>query len=271
VRRLLSLWLFGVCSTVGLMLPHRALADGPSVDECLAASDEGQVLRDQSKYIRARDAFRTCAQTACPSIVQRTCVRWLAEIEEAIPTVVLAARGASDESEKVLDDVSVDVDGAPLINRLTGTATPVDPGRHVFAFKRGATTVTVEALINATEKNRLIVARFGADASSPRSRRPPPPGSEPRDQPGGGPSLVLPVTLGAIGVAAFVTAGILGGGAVGDLHALERDPCATTGTCSSDQVHSVRTRLVVADVGIALGIVAIAGAGLVWWLSHPAH
>jgi hypothetical protein len=245
-----------------VVLEGVAFADGPSVDTCLAASDEGQVLRDQSKLMEAREAFRTCGQTACPGVVQRTCVRWLAEMEEAIPTVVLAARASDDRS--VLDDVAVEIDGAALLDRLSGTATPVNPGRHIFAFKRGATTVKVEALVNVAEKNRLIVARFD---TVPPILAPPPARAEPRDEVPHGASPVIPLALGAVGVGALVVGGLLGGTAVADLHTLERDPCAGTGTCASDQVHSVRTRLVVADVALVAGIAALAGAGLVWWLS----
>src|SRR6185369_14341510 len=100
----------------------------PNLDACLSASDQGQVLRDGAKYVAARAAFRTCSQASCPAVVQRNCARWLTEVEGAMPTAVFSARGP--DGDPIAGDTSVQVDGVLLLERLTGTPTPMDPGPH---------------------------------------------------------------------------------------------------------------------------------------------
>ena len=119
------------CLAVASVLVARgALADEKAA--CLDASSKGQTLRDQHKLVEARQQLRVCAAGGCPSVVQTDCAAWLADVEKAIPTVVLAAKNGAGAD---LFDVKVSVDGQPLASRLDGQALPLDPGPHAFRFE----------------------------------------------------------------------------------------------------------------------------------------
>src|SRR5580704_11867894 len=74
--------------------PARA-DDGPPPDAkqtCIAAAERGQGQRDDGKYRSARQAFVECSQDTCPRVVQQSCTKWLREIDESAPTVVIGAK-----------------------------------------------------------------------------------------------------------------------------------------------------------------------------------
>src|SRR5262249_12630112 len=110
---------------VALFAPARASADGATPD-CPTASEQGQRLRDDGKYLRARDMFRQCSRDSCPGVVRKDCSKWLAQIEDSMPTLVVSARDedGKDVSGKVL------VDGEVAMTKLEGKPLTVDPGEH---------------------------------------------------------------------------------------------------------------------------------------------
>ncbi len=233
-----------------------------TLDACLRASDEGQVLRDQTKYVRARDAFLACSQTRCPSIVRGNCARWLQEVEAGLPTVVLSAVDA--HSDTSIADASVTIDGATSMPRLTGVPMAIDPGSHVFSFRHGGEAVDVEMLVSVGEKNRPVVARFAGRSHEPAAR----PETPPADVPRGARGVALPFALSSIGVVGIGVFSVLGLTASADLRALEDAPCASSRTCHPDEESSIRTRFLVADVALFAGLVAL-GAGVWLWLDRP--
>src|SRR5262249_9805757 len=84
-------------------------ARGCHNEECFAAADAAQALRDQGKYTQARDHFAACSAPVCPAIVRRDCSRWLDELMQAWPTIVVSAE---DLSGVDVADVHLFVDGA---------------------------------------------------------------------------------------------------------------------------------------------------------------
>src|SRR5262249_13965446 len=105
-----------------LLLPYAlattaALADDKAA--CLQAASKGQRMRAQHDLVGARDQFRACAAAGCPAIVQRDCATWLTEVDKALPTVVVTAKDAAGAD---LVNVSVSVDGQPLLTKLDGRA-----------------------------------------------------------------------------------------------------------------------------------------------------
>jgi hypothetical protein len=122
--------------------------------ECIAAADQGQSLRDDGKYNRARESFAKCARDVCPKVVTQSCNRWLHETDDAMPTVVL---GAKDEAGQDVTNAQVTIDGAPLAESLDGKPQPVDPGQHVFRFTRpGSDPEEASVVLRAGEKNRVV-------------------------------------------------------------------------------------------------------------------
>ena len=151
----LGLLVMGVAAH--LAHPPSAAADEPTVAQCLSASEHGQLDRDEGRYLKAREALVTCSSGACPAVVQRDCLRWLAEIEANIPTLVFVVRTAGGSD---LEDVVVRVDGQVLLTRLDGKPVAVDPGEHLFSFEAGARRVQSRALVNVGERNRVVRVVF---------------------------------------------------------------------------------------------------------------
>lgn len=143
--------LLAVVATAALSTAHAAADDK---QQCLAASDQGQQMRDDGKYRRAREAFAACARDACPALVRRDCVKWLADLEQSSPSIVV---GAKDDKGGDLVDVTVLVDGAALVTKLDGKPVQVDPGQHVFRFVRqGSEPAETTVVLRAGEKNRFV-------------------------------------------------------------------------------------------------------------------
>ena len=145
--------------------------------QCMAASDQGQELRDDGNYRRAREAFGACARTACPPLLRRDCAHWLAELEDAWPSIIVAAK---DGDGNDLVDVEVRLDGEVLVAKLDGRPLRVDPGEHVIHVEaEGRPPVEEHVVVRAGEKNRSVEVRLAStsedaiprshdDATSPR-------------------------------------------------------------------------------------------------------
>ena len=137
-----------------------ASSNASEVDTCIAASDDGQKLRDDGHYLRARASFITCAHEACPAQIRNDCLQWLDDVDKKTPTVVLSARDSGND----VADVTVTVDGVPLVDHLDGRPIPLDPGEHRFRYVHGSyPPIDDVVVLRAGEKNRPISAKFGAE------------------------------------------------------------------------------------------------------------
>jgi hypothetical protein len=141
---------------VGVPAVARA-ADQPSRKQvCIDAAERGQTERDDGKYRAARASFLACAQDGCPRVVLQSCTKWLREIDESAPTIVL---GAKDERGDDLADVRVTLDGAPFTTHFDGKPVEVDTGEHAIRFERdGCVPVEERVLLRAGEKARVVSA-----------------------------------------------------------------------------------------------------------------
>lgn len=140
--------LFAVCADVR--------AD--SKQECAAAYEKTQALRDEAKLIDARIQAVACSSSTCSDYVITDCARWLTELDAILPTVVFTAvDGAGAETTAV----RVTVDGQVVSEKLDGKAVPMDPGEHTVLFESaGAAVIQQKVLIRQGEKNRLLAASF---------------------------------------------------------------------------------------------------------------
>jgi hypothetical protein len=140
---------------------------------CIAAAEQGQSQRDDGHYRAARASFLACAQDTCPKVVLQSCTKWLRELDEGAPTIVLAAK---DEHGDDLTDVRVTFDGAPFTSQLDGKPAEADAGEHVLHFERdGSTPVDVKLLLRAGEKARLVSVTLRSTSAGPETPGPPPP------------------------------------------------------------------------------------------------
>jgi hypothetical protein len=140
-----------------------ALADEPSKEQCVDAHSRGQDAKAAGQLTLAKKLFLSCAQSACPAIVQNDCARFADDLARMLPSLSFAARdgGGAD-----LPDTTVYLDDALVATRLDdGRAHDVDPGKHVVRFSNGGHEQIVTVVVGAGEQGRAVVATFGATPS----------------------------------------------------------------------------------------------------------
>jgi hypothetical protein len=234
-----------------LLVPSVAFA-APAKKECLAASDLAQDLRSQGKLLEAREELAVCANEACPTVVKKDCGKWLADVQESLPTIVLGAR---EDSGADLIDVEVTLDGKALTSHLDGKSIPVNPGPHKLTFAvAGRAPIELQVLLTEGDKNHRVQAVF----ASPAKKKP-----DDVKPPVAAPSYAVPIVLGVIGVAgigAFAYLGATGAKEIRDY----RDTCAPR--CNPADVDASKRKLVYGDVALGIGVVSLV-ASAVWLMS----
>jgi hypothetical protein len=213
---------------------------------CVDASERGQDARDARRLVEARSLFTTCANEACPQPVRKDCMQWLDDVNRRLPSVVISAR--DPEGHDVLD-VRVFVDGQLFVARLDGRSVAIDPGEHLFRYEPLAgAPIEERVLIREGEPTRLMTVKVQAQGASPSATERP-----------------IPWPTFALGGLALLGAGsfaFFAGTAKSDLSDL-RDTCGRTQTCAQSDVDGVDRNLVIANVSLGVGLVALAGA--VWF------
>jgi hypothetical protein len=242
------------------MLAAAAVSTAPAVraddsKDCIAASTQAQQLRDDGRYRRARDQLNVCSRDVCPALVKQACLGWLSDLESTWPSVVVNAK---DDSGADLVDVTVVVDGTPLVAKLDGKPQLVDPGEHDFHYETGGyPPVDEHVVIHAGEKSRVLSVQFGGGKKPTKRGGGGAGGGGGRG--GGSETPVAGWVFGGLALVSFGVEAAVGIPAFSDRNALENDACKTTATCDASKVDSIHTRFIVSDV---LGAVGIVSAGI---------
>jgi hypothetical protein len=257
MRRFAALALFTALHAFPLT---KARAD--EKQRCIAASEQGQELRDSGKYRLAREAFGACARSSCPSLVRRDCGNWQAELEESWPSLIVAA---NDGTGNDLVDVRVLLDGAPLLTKLDGQPARIDPGEHVLRCEAdGYRAAEERVVVRAGEKGRVVrlqlVPLRAAPATIAAGDRAPaaPSGASGESTNAAGTKRTSAYVFGAISLTAFVSEAYFGLTGISDRNALMASPCAQSATCSPGSVDSIRTKFTVADISLGVGLASAA-------------
>jgi hypothetical protein len=248
MRRLVPL----AIGALALFASSRARAQ--SEEECLKSPVDGQKLQRAGKLLDARERFRMCARSACPAEIVRDCTQWSRAVEDALPSVVMAAR---DRQGRDLIDVDVSIDGDASA-AVGERAVSLDPGMHRFVFHRsGNPDIEQRVLLREGEKSRRIAATFGAETPMvvPPARA--------RYTTIARPVPAAAWIVGGVGVLSLVSFGTFA--LVG---IAERADHGCAGGCSEEQSDSVNVKFRVADVSLGAGLVAL---GIATWiyLSRP--
>ena len=120
---------------------------------CVVAYESAQETRNAGNLLKARDDLRRCAATSCPTLIQNDCTTWLAQVSEAVPSVVFAAKV---DGESVFD-VVVSADGKRVADQLDGKPVEVNPGLHAFAFERsGQPTIEKKLIVAPREVGQVV-------------------------------------------------------------------------------------------------------------------
>jgi len=234
-----------------------AAAD-PAKAECFARHEEAQVARRQGHLLEARAWLRQCASATCIGIVRADCIEWLAEVERAIPSLVITARARGAD----LVDVKVIIDKQPVTAHLTGAALDLDPGAHQLRFESPPwPAVERTILVSEGVKDRPIDVEFAPPVPPPQPAallaQPPGPYFRRADR--------VDYVLAGTAVAALATAATLGAWALSTRSDLDTE-CGPF--CSDEEIRPLRTKLIVADVALAAGVMSL--AALFFHMRSPA-
>lgn len=231
-----------------------ARADAP-IDKgvCIAAAERGQELRNAARVRDARAQFALCARPECPASVAKECARWRAEADATLASVKLEA---VDAHGKPVAGVKVTIDGAVWSDEVPTDAVLLDPGTHEIRFEHAGEPPVVRTLtLTMGDRERVVRATLGAPPSAPVPAKPDPVIAAPPAESGS--SLVLPVALGSVGIAAVGTAAtfwLLGNGDLED----SRARCLRG--CIDSETDTARTKHLVGDVALAVGVIALGAA-----------
>ncbi len=211
------------------------------IDRCVSAYEQAQRHRNHGEWIEAREALMVCSRDHCPEIAKTDCTTWLAEVRRDIPTVVVGARFA-DGRDAI--DVTVYLDGKPFAMQMDGRPVEVNPGIHTLRFEAdGRPTVEERVSFRVGERNRRVVVTLPDPPAPPLVR-----------SPSGIPAISY--VLGGVGVLGLAGFGYFG--ATGLSKESDLDRCKPM--CPSNEVDAVRTRYLVGDISLAIGLVALGGA-----------
>ena len=214
-----------------------------SKTECLSRYEEAQVARRERRLLDSRAALRICSRESCPAAIRADCVDWLDQVAHSLPTVVVTARARGAD----LLAVKVFIDGKLATEKLTGFALEVDPGLHKYRFESPPWPVMErEVLASEGVKQRPIEVEFAPPLPSPMLSH----------------AEARPFRLersdylfGGLAVVGFGTLAYFGGTGLYDAHQLRTD-CKPF--CDHADVQAVQTKLLIADIGLAVGIIALA-------------
>jgi hypothetical protein len=239
---------------------------------CVDAAEAGQRLRKEGHLVAARDQLLVCASRDCPDVVSQDCTGWLGEVQRSLGSVVVKAHSVSGEP---LSDVSVSLDGIELAERAPTAAIEVDPGDHVLRCERpGFTPAEQPVRVQEGQRGDEIDCRLAPSTPTAPSDRPskgdprifetPPPPPATR---GPLPWVVWPLAgVGVAGVGAFTYFGLSGKAEENSL----LGPTGCAPKCTPEQTDPARTKFLIANVSLGVGIVALGAAAIVAILHQSA-
>lgn len=238
-----------------LLAPRFARAD--SVEGCVASAEKGQSARRENQLLEAREQFISCARDACPKMIRADCARWFDDVEARIPAASVRVR---TEDGRDLP-AKLEIDGKAASSYEPGRAMPMDPGKHTFrAEAEGFEPASEDIVLAEGEKARVVTLVVRSKEKKEAA------GDAPKEEERAGPPvLVYPLAgLGAAALGSFAFFGLSGHADAEDL----RGGCGRTASCAESDVDAARTKYIVADVSLGVGIVALGAAAVLWLTSR---
>jgi hypothetical protein len=166
---------------MGLGGPSKAAADqdgeltpaGPPSTKvtCITADTDGQRLRMEGEFQKARRRLEACAVPSCPRMVRDDCAERLAELDKHVAYVTFVATNGDGHT---LDAIEVFVDDELVARRLDGQPLVVDAGEHSFRFSTLGRTAA-DVTLNLKERSRTshaVVLRTKVETRDPEPEVP---------------------------------------------------------------------------------------------------
>jgi hypothetical protein len=239
-------------------------AQAARTDDCIAAAEASQSLRVGGDLLKAREKLLSCSRSACPRVIREDCTRWLAEVEDATPSLVVLAKDARGHD---VVDLRVTIDGgAVVLPKLDGQPIPLDPGKHVVQYERGGVAAEASVVLGTGQKNRILSLSIAEPTAAPPPPLPapaPPPREAPANTPPKPVARPIPATayvLGGITLAGIASLTYFGLEAESEYSHLRNAGC--TPHCPPAEVDDGKRDADLADV--SLGVAIAAAAATVW-------
>lgn len=213
---------------------------------CASVFERAQTLRLEGKPRDALEAARQCALPTCPAVVRPLCAKWVTELEAELASVTISVH---DAHGRELGGATASLDGAPT---PTGTPVWVEKGAHRVTVEHEGRTATRSFDATAGERGRAVVLVLAAPTPAPSASQAPASDSvEPaRDRPAPRAGAFVAAGVAVVGLGAFAYFGSQG---TSRRDELERT-CAPR--CADSDVDAVRKKLLLADAGLAVALVA---------------
>lgn len=254
--------------SAGVLLASNAAAS-PTKEECVDAHAKGQAARERGQLVEAKSLFLSCAQAACPSVVQSDCARMGDEVSRAVPSVVFSAR---DEAGADLPATKVYVDGKLVTERVDdGRVHEFDPGKHAVRFVNEQKSVDVDVVLVQGDRNRNVSATLPMGATPAAGGGSVSVGganAAPAEPTRSWAPLVLAGVGGAV-LAAGVVVLAVGASGLPERCSFSDTRCAApAGDPVFDDAKQAATMV---NVGLVLGGVGVAAAagGIAWYFLQP--
>jgi hypothetical protein len=225
-----------------------------------AEEHAGQLAEARRSYRASLDAARAAREGDVVDLAGQA----LGKVESRVPQITVRLDAATAARA---GDTHAAIDGHPV---PIGAATDVDPGDHEVRVEASGAAPFVRSVHAAEGQQQEVAARleWPAAAPSPPLREAPPPSAAETS----GPSPLVPVVAGGIGLALAVTGVVvrLGGqsdydGAAGQCH---------SGVCPSASIagagNDARGRIILGTTLVGVGAAVGVGGGIYWLLSSHA-
>jgi hypothetical protein len=274
-RRHRGWWAVAVAGA-SLAVSSPAFAAEPTKDQCIDANESSQALRKTEKLHEAEQKLLVCVSASCPGPIRDDCAQRLTELRAATPTVVFSVK---DDADQDLTQVHVTLDGAPLTDRLDGTAIPIDPGPHRFTFAASGKNKEERAFViregEKDRRERVVLVTTGGPAPAatavpatppPDATAPAPAEAPPKD---GKTQRIAGVAVGGAGVVGLVVGSILGLAAHSKYNdALTNECGGVASNCKQagvDDGKSAHSEAAVSTVLFVAGAALVAGGAVLYF------
>jgi len=226
-----------------------SVAYGQSVARhCVDSHETVQLRRKGGDLLSARDAARICAREDCPQAVKAECLTFVQELDRDVPSVTLSVVDAHGQP---WIDAIVLIDGKMVAERVDGKSIDTNPGaRTLRVIPKGREAVDISVVVKQGAKNQPVEVKL-------------PPGSDttplvPADEPEPlEPARNIPAAAwisGGVGIAGLAMFGAFAG--IGWSERSDLEACGTR--CGDELVQPVRTKLLIADTALGVGIASLA-------------
>ena len=245
----------------GIALASRAEAQSADVKACVMAYEAAQRHRLHEEFLEAHRELRRCSETDCPALVREDCTKWLREVEQELPSMIIEVRSADGRD---INESRALVDGSEVTSRVDSSPVNIDPGERVVRVEHAGRGIEKRLTIIRGEKNRIVRFVFPADESRPP---PPPPAPGPALPPAPEPTRVplAAWVFAGVGVAALAVGGYEWFVGLKDRQEL-LNTCAPR--CPVERKESAERKLVIGDVFVGVGVVSGAVAAVLFVLSN---